>query len=49
VSSGRIFKCGVCLKEHQTPEEGFALNEIVYELLTSEQIEISHNSNNNSP
>jgi len=23
----RKFKCGICLNEHQTPEDGFALNE----------------------
>jgi len=37
----RKFKCGICLKEHQIPEDGFALNEKIYDLLTSEQMEIS--------
>jgi hypothetical protein len=37
----RKFKCGICLNEHQTPEDGFALNEKIHDLLTSEQIEIS--------
>jgi hypothetical protein len=37
----RKFKCDICLNEHQIPEDGFALNEKIYDLLTSEQMEIS--------
>jgi len=37
----RKFKCVICLNEHQIPEDGFALNEKIHDLLTSEQMEIS--------
>jgi len=35
------FECGVCFNEHYIPENGFVLNEKVYQLLASEPIEIS--------
>jgi hypothetical protein len=35
------FICGICLKEHHIPEDGFTLNEKIYDLLTSEHMEIS--------
>ena len=35
------FKCGICMKDHCIPEEGFAINKKIYELLTAEPMEIS--------
>ena len=35
------FKCGVCEKYHFIPDDGFALNEKIYELISAEPMEIS--------
>jgi hypothetical protein len=35
------FKCSVCEKYHFIPDDGFALNEKIYELITAEPMEIS--------
>jgi len=39
------FKCGVCEKYHFIPDDGFALNEKIYELISAECIEISRGEN----
>jgi hypothetical protein len=35
------FKCGVCLKDHFIPDDGFALNDKIYDLIAAEPMEIS--------
>jgi hypothetical protein len=35
------FKCAICLEDHYIPENGFALNKKVYDLITAEPMEIS--------
>ena len=35
------FKCGVCEKYHFIPDDWFALNEKIYELISAEPMEIS--------
>ena len=35
------FKCGVCLKDHYIPDDGFVIDETKYALIKAEPMEIS--------
>jgi len=35
------FKCGICMKDHFIPEEGFPINKKISDLITADPIEIS--------
>jgi hypothetical protein len=39
------FKCGICMKDHFIPEEGFPINKKIFELITVEPMEISRGEN----
>ena len=39
------FKCGVCTNDHYIPDDGFILNEKIYDLITAEPMEISRGEN----
>jgi hypothetical protein len=40
----RKFKCGICMKDHCIPEEGFSINKKISELIIAEPMEISRGS-----
>jgi hypothetical protein len=40
-ASNKRFKCQMCLKDHSIPEDGFPLNEKIYDLVVAEPTEIS--------
>jgi len=39
------FKCGVCTNDHYIPDNGFTLNEKIYDLIAAEPMEISRGEN----
>jgi hypothetical protein len=39
------FKCGVCLKDHYIPDDGFVIDETKYALIKAEPMEISRGEN----
>jgi hypothetical protein len=41
----RRFKCGLCLKDHYIPDDGFVIDETKYALIKAEPMEISRGEN----
>jgi hypothetical protein len=40
-SVNKKFKCGICMKDHRMPEEGFPINKKISDLINAEPMEIS--------